>query len=234
MDVEVFARMFGYGVAAFDPVGVAAMPILLLQPRGIRRSWVFISGSAVALMLMGFAVALGLGGPLVEFSRRFPWLDDAIELGAGVVLVLLGGYFLLRARAANDNTNPESITSDSFRKRLSLPLAMLFAFGFILVIVQSIVDVVFLLAMVDMGQERLGMLATALAVAIYTVAALLIQILVVVAFQRLSPERREQTLQRFSAFLDRRGELIAGIMMLLLGIALILFGISGLITNKVL
>ena len=45
--------------------------------------------------------------------------------------------------------------SDSLRRRLDLPLGSLFGFGVILVILQSLLDVVFIVAMVNVGAKNL-------------------------------------------------------------------------------
>lgn len=212
--------MFALGISAFDPVGLAAMPILLAQPRGVTRAWTFLAGSVAALMLLGVAFASGLGGPIVRFSKQYPWLNPTIELVAAVILILIGGWLLWHARVTARSGAGASLASDSFVKRLKLPVGLLFVFGFLLVTVQSLVDVVFLVAMVEMGTRALGLLATTLAVGVYTIAALALQILVVVGYQLMSAERRGAALTSFNDFLERRGEWIAGWLTLLLGVVL--------------
>ena len=54
MTGALLAEVFFLGIAAFDPVGLAAMPILLSQPRGVTRSWVFVLGSMAALLGLGW------------------------------------------------------------------------------------------------------------------------------------------------------------------------------------
>lgn len=224
LDIALLGEMIALGLGAFDPVGLAAMPILLSQPNGVRRAWVFLTGSVAALMSLGIAFAAGLGRPIVEFSKRYPWLDSAIELGAAVILVVIGIWLLWHARSAAKSGNSGSLASDSFTKRLQLPLGLLFIFGFLLVTVQSLVDVVFLVAMVEMGARELGLVETTVAVATYTVAALALQVLVVVVYQVLNADRREVALAHFNRYLDSHGELIAGVLTLVLGV--VLAGIS--------
>ncbi len=217
MDIHLLLKLVGLGLAAFDPVGVAATLLLLAQPKGIARAWVFILGSVTALMIFGVAVASGLGHPIVEFSRRYPWLDGAIELGAGVILVVVAGWLLWHSR----RNEGSSLTPDAITRRLRLPLFMLFLFGFVLVTVQSIVDVVFLLAMVEMGTRLLGIVETVIAVGVYTLAALLIQLFVVIGYQALPEEKKAAALVRFNDLLEKRGEIVAGVLALLLGLVLI-------------
>lgn len=227
MDAGLLEEMAALGIAAFDPVGLAAMPVLLAQPSGVRRAWTFVLGSVTALMLMGVGFATGLGGPLLRFSKRYPWLDSSIELAAAVVLIGIGVWLLLRARRASAG-GQDSLASESFTKRLQLPLALLFGFGFLLVVVQSLVDVVFLVAMVEMGSRALGISEVLVAVAVYTAAALLLQVLVVVGYQLLPAGRRDGALDGFNSVLERRGELIAGVLSLLLGVVLAVISLRGL------
>ena len=216
----LLTEMVALGLGAFDPVGLAAMPILLSQAQGVRRAWTFVIGSITAIMLLGIAFASGLGKPIVEFSKTYPWLNSAIELGAAVILIGIGVWLLWHARKVARSGSGGSLASDSFTKRLELPLPLLFAFGFLLVTVQSLVDVVFLVAMVEMGTRELALLGTVAAVAVYTIAALALQMIVIVVYQLLSAERRDTALARFNAYLDSHGELVAGILTLVLGVVL--------------
>ncbi|MCB9412627.1 MAG: GAP family protein [Actinobacteria bacterium] len=224
LDGGLLGEMVALGLGAFDPVGLAAMPILLSQAQGVRRAWTFILGSVTAIMILGIAFASGLGRPIVSFSKQYPWLNSAIELTASVILVGIAVWLLWHARSVARSGKNESLASESFTKRLELPLALLFVFGFLLVTVQSLVDVVFLVAMVEMGTRELPLVGTAVAVATYTLAALALQMIVVVVYQLLSTDRRDAALARFNAYLDSHGELVAGVLTLVLG--LVLAGIS--------
>jgi hypothetical protein len=216
----LLGEMVALGLGAFDPVGLAAMPILLSQARGVRRAWTFVIGSITAIMLLGIAFASGLGKPIVEFSKDYPWLNSAIELGAAVILIGIGVWLLLHARHVARSGTGQALASASFTKRLELPMPLLFVFGFLLVTVQSLVDVVFLVAMVEMGTRQLALMGTVAAITVYTVAALALQMIVIVVYQLLSAERRDAALERFNAYLDSHGELVAGVLTLVLGVVL--------------
>jgi len=229
MTGALLAEVFFLGIAAFDPVGLAAMPILLSQPRGVTRSWVFVLGSMAALLGLGVAFASGLGKPILHFSQRYPWIDPVIEVVLAVVLLALGVWLLLRVRRARATGQDSSLASAGIVKRLELPLPLLFIFGFVLVTVQSIVDVAFLLAMVEMGTKLSGLLEISLSVMVYTFAALLLQILVVVGYQLLPVERRAASLRAFNKALERYGEVIAAVVMLVLGVILAVMSVHDLI-----
>lgn len=228
LDAALIGEVFVLGIAAFDPVGLAAMPILLSQPRGIARSWVFIAGSMTSLMILGVAFASGLGKPIVRFSNAHPWIDPVVEIIAGVALVVVAVWLFWHTRARRRAGDTGGLASEGIVKRLELPLGLLFVFGFLLVTVQSIADVAFLLAMVEMGTKLSGLLEIAIAVAVYTVAALLLQILVVAVYQMLPGERRASSLRGFNKALERHGEEIAAGIMGILGVILLAMSIHDL------
>ena len=105
-------------------------------------------------------------------------------------------------------------------KRLLLPIPLLWLFGFLLVTIQSIIDVVFLVAMVETGTRQLPFLPLLLAVTTYTIAALLLQVLVIVVYMALPHAKRAAAMTKFNTLLESHGELVAGIISLVLGIAL--------------
>lgn len=217
------------GIAGFDPVGVAIMPLLLAQRDGVRRAWVFLAGSASALMVTGVLGAAGLGAPIVHLNRAHPWLEHAVELVAAAVLLPLGVALLVRARRGAPESSDRSMAPQAITDRLALPAGLLFVFGYLLVTVQSLADVAFLLAMADLGSQRLGVVAVVAAVAVYAVAALAVQIGVVVAYQCLSRERRVRFTAALNGFLVRHGDRLAGFLMVALGVALALMGLYGIL-----
>ena len=72
------------------------------------------------------------------------------------------------------------------------------------------------LAMVEMGTRLLGIVETVIAVGVYTLAALLIQLFVVIGYQALPEEKKAAALVRFNDLLEERGEIVAGVLALLL------------------
>ena len=216
MDLALLFKLFWLGLGAFDVIGIAAMPILLAQPNGVRWAWIFVSGSAVALMALGWAFAYGLGKPLVKFNNEYPWVQHAIELTAGVILIGLGIWLVRRGRGGSS----EALTPDSMARRLLLPIPLLWLFGFLLVTIQSIIDVVFLVAMVETGTRQLPFGPLLLAVTTYTVAALLLQVLVIIVYMALPHAKRAAAMTKFNTLLESHGELVAGIISLVLGVAL--------------
>lgn len=212
------------GLAAVDPVGIAAMPLLLSQSRGIQRAVAFLAGSCVALLLMGLAFTQGFGRVILATEERLPWLVPGLELAAGLILVVTAVVLWLRGRSGRSDAEP----SDAMRQRLQAPPVLLFGFGFVLVVVQSLIDVVFIVAMANVGQLRLPIVESAVAVATYTIGALLLQVLILLAYVATPREQREAQLARLAGWLHRHATTIAVTVSGVLGVALAINGISGL------
>jgi MFS family permease len=216
MDLALFAAIGGLGLAAVDVVGIAFMPILLAQERGLRRAIVFLAGSLLALVAMGLAFTTGLGALVVEHTRAMPWLQPAVEVFGGLVLLAIGAVLLVRARRGAQAQAPDNLVA-----RLTLPQPLLFAFGAGLVAVQSVVDVVFVIAMVEVGTKGLPLVEVVALVLTYAVTALLIQVGVVVAYLATPVASRARLMDGFTAWLGRSGELWSGVVALGLGIGLL-------------
>ena len=216
MDLPLLGETAGLGLAAVDVVGIAFMPILLAQARGLRRAVVFLLGSFVSLVAMGLLFTTGLGTVVRDVQDRYPWLVPGVEVFGGVVLLGLGAVMLIRALRGSSAHAPDNLV-----ERLNLPEPLLFLFGAGLVAIQSIIDVVFVVAMVDVGARDLPLYEVVANVLAYAVAALAIQVAVVVAYTLTPHTRREHAMAAFADWLARRGELWAGIVALGLGVALL-------------
>jgi threonine/homoserine/homoserine lactone efflux protein len=224
MDWALLAELAGLGLAAVDPIGIALMPILLAQSRGLARAWTFVAGSLVALIALGLVFTGAVGEYVLEWNEKRPWLEPGIEVFGAVVLILLGLLMLWRSRSGEVAHAPDNIVA-----KLTLPLPLLFLFGAVLVTIQSLVDVVFVVAMVDAGAGDLSPVENLIAVSTYAVCALLIQIAVVLVFLLLPHHRRDEVMTRFSEWLARHGERVSGWVSLGLGIVLMITSLPDLL-----
>ena len=212
------------GLAAVDPVGIAVMPLLLTQTDGIRRSVWFLIGSALGITALGVVFVIGAGHVMLRVTKDYPWLEPAIEIVCGIALFGFGVYLWWQRRGGQQG--PE--VSQSMQRRLNLPIGSLFGFGVILVIVQSLLDVVFIVAMVNVGAKNLPVLEVLIAVLVYATAALAIQIAIVAAYTGAGPERRTRVTDTITAWLDRNGMLAATVAALGVGVLLVASGVSAL------
>ncbi|MDH4016441.1 MAG: GAP family protein [Actinomycetota bacterium] len=219
MDLSLWAEVAGLGLAAVDAIGLAFMPILLAQANGLRRALVFLLGSFLALMTVGMLFTAGLGARVADLNLRHPWLEPGVQVAGGIFLVGAGIFMLLRSRTGGSHA------PDDLVEKLRLPMPLLFGFGVLLVTVQSLVDVVFAVAMVEIGAQGLSFFQDFLLVLTYAVCALLLQSAVVVGYLLVPAGRRVRVMARFTEWLGRRGEFWAGIAGLVVGLALLFFSV---------
>lgn len=212
------------GLAAVDPVGIAVMPLLLTQPHGIRRSVWFLVGSAMGITALGVIFAVGAGRIMLRLTDDFPWLEPSIEILAGAIITCVGVYLWSRRRRGNQDLE----VSETLRRRLNLGGGKLFGFGAALVVVQSLVDVVFLVAMVNVGARNLPTVQVLLAVLTYATAALLAQISIVVAYGLAGPQVRTTVTSGVTRWLDRHGTTTAIVAAFGVGALLVASGVSAL------
>jgi hypothetical protein len=180
------------GLSAIDPIGIAVMPILLLQKNPFMRSFIFLGGSFVSLVVMGLLFARGFGAIVLSFENSHTWFMPSVEAVAGLVLFSIAGAVFWRMKTGKLSVEP----SDAMMKRLRIGSWQLLTLGALLVTVQSIVDVVFVIAMIRVGQLRLPTITLLAAVATYAIAALVLQFSVVVAYKLTPSKQRNKTLDR--------------------------------------
>ena len=197
----LFLSLFLLGLSAIDPVGIAAMPVLLAQKNPLVRSTLFLFGSFSMLIIMGLVFAQGLGSVVLRFETVYPWILPAIEIFAGVVLVFVASVMVRHLKRFNDR----SVLSKAMKKWLQLKNWQLFLFGAVVVGIQSLLDVVFIVAMIHVQQFDLTFGLLLLSVVTYAVAALCIQFLIVLIYKFVTAKRRAATLIKINYLTTRYG-----------------------------
>jgi hypothetical protein len=187
------------GLAAIDPIGIVAMPVLLMQKRPLLRSSMFLAGGLTSIMSMGIAFALGLGSRVLAIEQSYPWVTPAAELAAAIILFGIAGYVLHRKVARDTAAELPTQMIHQFR----FGSGHVFAVGAALVAIQSLADVVFVVAMIRLGQVHLSLMALVASVGAYAVAALAIQIVIVVLFISTPQVRRAATMDTVRGVLVR-------------------------------
>jgi len=188
----LFVSLALLGLSAIDPVGIALMPVLLMQKHPFKRSFIFLGGSFISLLVMGLLLAKVFGLAVLHFEKSHSWLLPSLETMAAIALLSIAGTLFWRIKKKQLSVEPPT----RILKRLQLGNRHLFIAGGLLVAVQSVLDVVFVIAMVRIGQLNLADVTLTAAVATYAVAALIFQLGVVLAY-RLSPtEQRTATLDK--------------------------------------
>lgn len=209
---SLFVSLALLGLSAIDPIGIAAMPILLLQKNPFMRSLTFLSGSLVSLLLMGLLFARGFGTVVLHFESSNAWVVPSLEAAAGLILLCIAGTIVWRMNRDQLTVEP----GDFMVKRLRLHGWQLFIFGALLVAFQSVVDVVFVIAMIRVGRLHLQLATLTAAVATYAVAALALQFAVIVAYGLTPPKQRTKTLDKVHNLLAKYSyQVVIGISILL-------------------
>ena len=200
------------GVSAIDPIGLAAMPLLLLQKHPLRRCFIFLAGSFVSLMIMGLVFAQGFGTAVLHFQTKYPNFVTTPEAAAGILLIGLAIVLFWRYKKGLR----ASQTPDLLVKSLARANWQLFLAGALLVAVQSVVDVVFLIAMIHIGQSHAHFMTLTAAVATYTIAALLLQLSIVMVYTLSSPQNKQKSLRVVRHLLEKYADqLLIGVSFLL-------------------
>jgi hypothetical protein len=208
------------GLLAVDPVGIAAMPVLLLQKQPFKRSLVFLLGSFVSLIVMGLAFVYGLGVAVLRFEAGLPWLVPVIEIAGSVVLFILAVIVAWRQHSGRNVVG----VSKSILRWLQLKNWQVFTLGAVIVGLQSMIDVVFVVAMIHVEQlhPATGYILTA--VTIYAVGALLIQAAIVMAYIWTPAGKRTVIIDATNRLLARYAGNAVIVLSVLLGAALLLNG----------
>ncbi len=217
----LFLSLFLLGLSAIDPVGIAAMPVLLAQKHPLARSILFLFGSFVTLVVMGLVFAQGFGLIVLQFEMMYPWIVPAIEITAAIFLFLVAAVSLRDLKTDKNN----SVLSKFIWKGLQLNGWQLFLLGAVIVSIQSLIDVVFIIAMIHVQQLHLSTGLLVLSVLTYAVAALCIQFLIVVAYQLTAAKRRAAILVRVNDITARYGAKSVIVISFLFASALLVSGL---------
>lgn len=220
MTFGLLASLTLLGLAAIDPVGLAAMPILLSQKNPIRRSYAFLGGSLCALMVMGLVFAKGAGVAVLQFEADHSWIVPTVEIFAGLVLLAIAATLVWQIKTGRDTVKgPGKLANSSFTS------TQLFIFGGELVVIQSLVDVVFIIAMIKVGQLHMSLAGITLATAAYAVPALVFQLLIVVAYQLTPQKHQTRLLRHITRILTKNANKTIAYISFGLGLALLVNGI---------
>ncbi len=211
------------GLASIDPVGIAAVLVLLAHKRPLARSFIFLGGSLTALLAGGLVLAKGFGLAVLRFEKTHAWLVPGVETLAGLVLLAIGAVLVWQLKTGRSSAEP----SAAMMKRLRLGDLQLFVLGAVIVTVQSIADVVFVIAMIHVGQLNLSTAAIVAAVGVYAVAALVLQLAAVAAYRLAPPDKRAATLAKVHGLLAGYSGQALVCVSLLLGCGLLGAGLLG-------
>lgn len=220
--LALFISLVLLGLSAIDPIGIAAMPILLVQKHPYKRSVIFLFGSFMSLMLMGMLFAKGFGHIVLAFEDSHTWIVPVAELTCGLVLIIVSTVLTVRIKKSKTT---DMKPSARLQNKLKMGTVQLFLAGALLVAVQSIVDVVFLVAMIHVGQLHMNIAEVAIAVFAYTISALLIQISCIIAYRLAPTKHKTEVIKKIHILLNKYAERSVVYIGYILGLILIVIAI---------
>ncbi len=197
--LSLYIALVLLGLASIDPVGIAIMPLLLIQPKPYRRSFIFLGGSFASLLLMGLLFAKGFGAIIVHYESTHSRLVPDLEIIAGILLIAIAVFVYRQLRRGKKSFQP----SPFIAQQLKLNNWQLFFIGAGIVAIQSIADVVFAVAMIRIGKLNLHFVSLTGAVLAYAVAALVLQLSVVILFKYTPTTQREKFLAMVQLWLRK-------------------------------
>lgn len=218
--------MIGLGIAAIDPVGIALMPLFLLEDRPIRRAAAFLAGSFAALVGMGLIFSWGLGVLVIHFEEAHTWFIPAAETIGGTLLLGFAGSMVwpyVRGRRQTVHLPAR------FLRWSRLHFWYLVMAGAALVTVQSIADVVFVVAMVNLGRLRLSLWEVLIAVLTYALAALVLQAAVIGVYLAAPEHHRARSMQRLRIFLEEYSGAATAAASTVIGLLLLGYGLVAIV-----
>jgi Ca2+/Na+ antiporter len=218
----LYIALASLGLSAIDPIGIGIMPILLVQKRPYRRTFIFLSGSFVSLVIMGILFSKGLGNIVLRFEHQNNWFLPTIECLGGFILFVIATFLYIEFRKGKASVEP----TGKLRQSLQFSNTRLFISGVLLVAVQSILDVVFVVAMVRIGQLHLSLPGLISAVVTYALAALVFQIVVVIAFRFAPAKRKAKTLDAVHRLLVKYANQALIVVSIVLGLILFILAVS--------
>lgn len=219
----ILLQLMALGFISLDPVGIAAMPMLLAQQRGLLKALSFLAGSFVAMVVAGVILANGAGLVLVKITKEDPKLEPTVEMISGLILLVTAAVIVLRARNKTHVANPPP---PELSKNMSLSPPRLFLYGVVIVILQSLVDIVFVLAMVNTGTKKFELYIDVFLVSCYAFAALAVQIVIVVLYLVAPSETRGPILENVERWITLRKVPLAAGAATLVGLLLMANGVS--------
>jgi hypothetical protein len=208
------------GLLSIDPIGIAAIIIILTQKKPLSRSFIFLAGSFVALLLVGMVLAFGVGRELLHFDHGHRWIKPSVDLTAGVLLVMVSVVLYIRFKQGKEFTK----LSNNLMEKLKLSNFRLFSLGAAIVTFQSVADVVFVVAMVKTGHMHIAVWKITISVIAYSISALVLQFIAILVFYLSPHNHRLKTLDKISSLLDRYAAQLLIEISLMLGVAFLFLG----------
>jgi hypothetical protein len=218
---EVFIRVLPIALAgALSPFNVSVVILMLLsKDRPIARSLAFVGGFTLSLVVIG-TIALGIVSQFYAPPLRAR--AYILILGLGVLLILLGARQVI---AKHDPDEPPKAWMERVSKFRAITA---FGVGFFISMFGVKTISVYIACLGIITTAGLSLPETILMIAV-VVFFIISTMLLPIEIYIVQPERGPDTLRRLRDWMTNRQHVVAGAILVLVGIVLIYLGVSGLV-----
>jgi hypothetical protein len=218
--------------AAFNPTLLAAVTVMLVLDNPKRLLLGYLLGAAMTSITLGLVIVFALGGSSSATTSAKHTINPAVDVAFGLIILILafvvgtGRDQRRRARSARKKAEKADKPPPKWQQALSGGSARTtFVVGALL----TLPGASYLAGLNQLSQQNLSTTATVLSVIGFNVIMLALLEVPLVGYT-VSPEKTAATVQRFSAWLSRDGGRIALVLAVLVGIALLARGLTGLLS----
>jgi hypothetical protein len=226
---EVFALAL---TAALNPTLLAAVTFMLTRAGAGRMMLGYLVGAMATSVTCGLLVVLALGGSSGATSAAKRTVNPLVDLALGVLILAValrigtGRARRLKAYRERSRARAAQKAPPRWQRALSSGSARV---GFLVGLMLTLPGASYLAALARIGKEHLPTPEVVLVIVAFNVVMLLLIEVPLLGFA-FAPERTNVMVERFSAWVRRRGGRIALIGAVVIGLALIARGAAGLLT----
>jgi hypothetical protein len=217
--------------AAFNPTLLAAVTVMLVLPSPKRLLLGYLLGALMTSITLGLIIEFTLGGSSGATSSAKHTINPALDIAFGLIILVLtfvvgtGRDKKRRARSARKKAEKADKPPPKWQQALSGGSARTtFVVGALL----TLPGASYLAGLDELSKQNISTVATVLTVIAFNVIMLALLEIPLLGYT-FSPEKTDAAVHRFSAWLSREGGRIALVLAVLIGIALIARGVTGLI-----
>jgi Sap-like sulfolipid-1-addressing protein len=218
--------------AAFNPTLLAAVTVMLVLPSPKRLLIGYLLGALMTSITLGLLIVFALGGSSSATSTARHTINPAVDVAFGLIILVIvfvvgtGRDTRRRERSVRKKAAKADKSPPKWQQALSGGSARTtFVVGALL----TLPGASYLAGMNELSKQNVSDLATVLSVIAFNIIMLALLEIPLLGYT-FSPDRTAVTVRRFSAWLSAQGGRIALALAGIVGIALLVRGVTGLST----
>ena len=217
--------------AAFNPTLLAAVTVMLVLDNPKRLLLGYLLGAMMTSITLGLVIVFTLGGSSSGTSTAKHTLNPILDIALGLLVLIIafvvatGRDHRRRARSERKKAANVDKAPPKWQRALSGGSARTtFVVGALL----TLPGASYLAGLDELSKQDLSTLGTVLGVIAFNLIMLALLEVPLLGYT-FSPDKTSAAVHRFSAWLNRSGGRIALVLAVLIGIALIARGVTGLL-----